>query len=57
MLFTSLIYLSYSFIELYERDVDFVNNVTIALSNKEMIKIKFVDFEKLYNFVVEHFFI
>jgi predicted GNAT superfamily acetyltransferase len=39
------------------RDVDFVNNVTIALSNEEMIKIKVVDHEKLYNLVVENFFI
>ena len=33
------------------------NNVTIALSNEEMTKIKVVDLEKLYNFAVEHFFI
>jgi hypothetical protein len=39
------------------RDVDFVNNVTIALSNEEMTKIKIVDLVKLYNFVVENFFI
>ena len=39
------------------RDVDFMNNVIIALSNKEMTKINFVDLEKLYNFVVEKFFI
>jgi hypothetical protein len=39
------------------RDVDFVNNVTIALSNEEMTKTKVVDLEKLYNFVVENFFI
>ena len=30
-----------------------MNNVIIALSNEEMIKINFVDLEKLYNFVVE----
>ena len=39
------------------RDVYFMNNVIVALSNKEMIKINFVDLEKLYNFVVEKFFI
>ena len=39
------------------RDVDFVNNVTAALSNEEMTKTKVVDLEKLYNFVVEHFLI
>jgi len=43
--------------KLYGRDVDFVSNVAITLSNKEMIKIKVVDLEKLYNFIVEHFFI
>ena len=39
------------------RDIDFMNNVIVALSNKEMTKINFVDLEKLYNFVVEKFFI
>jgi hypothetical protein len=39
------------------RDVDFVNNVTIALLNEEMTKINVVDLTKLYNFVVENFFI
>ena len=39
------------------RDVDFMNNVIVALLNKEMTKINFVDLEKLYNFVVEIFFI
>ena len=39
------------------RDVDFMNNVIVALSNEEMSKINFVDLEKLYNFVVEKFFI
>ena len=34
-----------------------MNNVIVALSNEEMTKINFVDFEKLYNFVVEKFFI
>ena len=56
-LFTNLIYVSSSFMKLYGRDVDFVSNVAITLSNKEMIKIKIVDLEKLYNFIVEHFFI
>ena len=34
-----------------------MNNVIVALSNEEMTKINFVDLEKLYNFVVEKFFI
>ena len=37
------------------RDVDFMNNVIVALSNEEMTKINFIDLEKLYNFVVEKF--
>jgi hypothetical protein len=41
--------------KLYERDVDFVNNGTIALLNEEMTKIKVVDLAELYNFVVENF--
>ena len=43
--------------ETYERDVDFLKNVTFTLSNEEMDKIKDVDLEKLYNFIVENFFI
>jgi hypothetical protein len=39
------------------RDIDFVNNITIALSNEEMTKTKVVDLKKLYNFAVENFFI
>ena len=39
------------------RDVDFMSNDIVALSNEEMTKINFVDLEKLYNFVVEKFFI
>ena len=39
------------------RDVDFMNNVIAALPNEEITKINFVDLEKLYNFVVEKFFI
>ena len=58
-LFTNLIYLSSTFmILIWEmRYVDFMNNVIVALSNEEMSKINFVDLEKLYNFVVEKFFI
>ena len=37
------------------RDVDFVNNITIALSNEDTMKIKVVDLKKLYNFIVEQF--
>jgi len=54
--FTKLICFSYSFIN-YKRDVKFVNKFIFTLSNEEMIKIKIVDIEKLYNFVVENFFI
>ena len=43
--------------ETYERDEDFMKKVTISLSNEEVAKIKDVDLEKLYNFVVENFFI
>ena len=39
------------------RYVDFMNNVIVASSNEEITKINFVDLEKLYNFVVEKFFI
>ena len=34
-----------------------MNNIIVALLNEKMIKINFVDLEKLYNFVVEKFFI
>jgi hypothetical protein len=34
-----------------------VNNVTITLSDEEMTKIKVIDFDDLYNFVVDDFFI
>ena len=40
-----------------ERSLSFVNNVTITMSDEQMIKIKVVDLEKLYNFIVEHFLI
>jgi hypothetical protein len=42
--------------EPYEIDVKFVNNDIIGLSDEQMIKIKVVDLEKLYNFVVDNFF-
>ena len=32
-----------------------MNNITIALSNEEIIKIKVIDLKKLYNFVIEIF--
>ena len=41
----------------YERDVKFVNNVTITSSDEQMTKIKVVDLEKLGNFIVYKFFI
>ena len=40
-----------------ERYIRFVNNVTTTMSDEQMTKINFVDLEKLYNFVVEKFFI
>ena len=33
-----------------------MNNVTINLSDEEMIKIKVIDIDELYNFVVDDFF-
>jgi hypothetical protein len=33
--------------------VNFVNNVTITLSDEEMTKIKFIDLDELYNFVFD----
>jgi hypothetical protein len=33
-----------------------VNNVTITLSDEEMTKIKVIDIDELYNFVVDDFF-
>ena len=57
-LFTNLIYPYSTFMKLmrHERDVDFMNNVIVVLSIKEMTKINFIDLEKLCNFVVEKFF-
>jgi hypothetical protein len=34
-----------------------MNNVNIALSNEEITSTKVVNFEKFYNYVVEHFLI
>ena len=55
ILFTNHIYLSSTFMkliwEIWERCRFYE-----ALSNEEMIKINFVDLEKLYNFLVEKFF-
>jgi hypothetical protein len=56
ILFTNLIYLSYSFIN-YERDIYVVNKFTFILSNEEMTKIKIMHLDELYNFVVENIFI
>jgi hypothetical protein len=55
-LFTNLIYLSCSFITTRE-SISFVNKFTFILSYKEMAKIKIVRLDKLYNFIVENFFI
>ena len=54
ILFINFIYLSYGFIK-YKRDINFVNNVTITLSDEEMTKTKVVDLDHLYNFVVDDF--
>jgi hypothetical protein len=56
-LFTKLRDLSSCLHETIYGDIDFMNNVNIALSNEEMTNTKVIDFEKLYNFVVEHFLI
>ena len=42
---------------MYQRDVKFVNNVTITLSDEQMTKIKIVDIDELCNFYVHDFFI
>jgi len=39
----------------YERYISFVNNVTITLSDEEMIKIKIVGLDEFYNFSVHNF--
>ncbi len=36
--------------------MNFVNNVTITLSDEEMTKIKVIDLDELYNFVVDDVF-
>ena len=38
--------------KLEDKYIRFVNNITTTISDEQMIKIKFVDFQKLYNFVV-----
>jgi hypothetical protein len=40
----------------YERYVKFVNNITITFLDEEMTKIKVVDLDQFYNFVVDDFF-
>jgi hypothetical protein len=40
----------------YERYVKFVNNVAITSSDEQMTKIKSVDLDDFYNFVVDNFF-
>jgi hypothetical protein len=40
----------------HERYVNFVNNIIIALSDEEMTKIKAVDLDGFYNFVVDDIF-
>lgn len=55
-LFIKFAYLSYKLMKPYMRYVNFVNNVSIALSDEKMTKIKVIDLDKLYNFVVDEFF-
>ena len=43
-------------IEIGNRYVNFVNNITITLSDEEIIKIKVVCLDELYNFYVHNFF-
>ena len=38
------------------RNVNFASNVTITLSDEEMIKIKVVDLDEFYNFYVHDFY-
>jgi hypothetical protein len=44
-----------SFLKPYERDVNFVNNVIITLSNGQMTNIKVEDHDKLCNTQTEHY--
>nr|BAD15782.1 hypothetical protein [Oryza sativa Japonica Group] len=44
------------FIKPDKRYVNFVNNVTITLSDEEITKIKVLDLDELLNFVVDDFF-
>ena len=43
--------------KLQERDVNFVNNVITTISNEQMTKIKVVDLDEFYKFVVYDVFI
>ncbi len=54
-LFIKFTYISFGFIN-YKRDVNFMNNITITLSDKEMTKIKIVCLDEFYNFYVHDFF-
>jgi hypothetical protein len=45
-----------SFMKPYERDVNFVNNIIITLSDGQMTKIKVEDLDMLFNFCIHHFF-
>ena len=46
-----------SFMKVEEKYIKFVNNVTTTISDEQITKIKVVDLQKLYNFIVEHFLI
>ena len=50
------IYISLSeFKKPYERYVKFVNDVPTTLSDEQMSKIKVIDLDKFYNFIVDDF--
>ena len=55
LLNTESLTFSYSFRKLEKRYIRFMNIVTTTISDEQMTKIKIIDLQKLYNFVVAHF--
>ena len=53
---SQMTYLLYSFHKLCERFMNLSTMCTTTLSDEEMIKIKVVDLDELYNFVDDDFF-
>lgn len=49
------IHLLYGFID-RKREINFINNVAITLSDEEITKVKVIDIYELYKFVVYDFF-